>query len=167
MTQEVYGESYERCFEVTIRFLRSRGAPTRDCAEEAAQAGWARGWERLNQLRDDAMVVSWVNTIALNVYRGGIRSAAPNEVLPELPGQVGVNLAAIDAARILRLCRPRERTLFEQQLHGLTTEEIAREQGVTRTAIRIRLLRARREARSRVEKRATELQETYRTSVAC
>src|SRR5580658_6847030 len=109
MTQEVYGESYRRGFEVTIRFLRSRGAPSRDSAEEAAQAGWARGWERLNQLRDDNMVVSWVNTIALNVYRGGIRSAAPNEALPELTGQIGVNLAAIDAARILRLCRPRER----------------------------------------------------------
>jgi DNA-directed RNA polymerase specialized sigma24 family protein len=43
-------------------------------------------------------------------------------------------------------------------MYGATTEEIARKQGVTETAIRIRLLRARRATRSRLEKRAIELQ---------
>jgi DNA-directed RNA polymerase specialized sigma24 family protein len=100
--------------------------------------------------------VSWVNTIALNVYRGSIRRGPTEGLAPELAGAPGVDLAAIDAARILRLCRPRERTLFQQQMTGLTTEEIARQQGVTSTAIRIRLLRARRDARSRLEQRATD-----------
>ena len=61
-------------------------------------------------------------------------------------------MAAIDVARILRMCRPRDRILLEQQMSGLTAEEIAQKQGVTKTAIRIRLMRARRAARIRVER---------------
>jgi DNA-directed RNA polymerase specialized sigma24 family protein len=170
MTPELYGESYRAGFEGTIRFLRSRGAPSRDSAEEAAQAAWARGWERRHQLRDDHLVVSWVNMIALNVFRGGLRRCGPDasnhEELPELAGPGEANLAAIDAAKVLQLCRPRERALFEQQMNGLTTEEIARDQGVTRTAIRIRFLRARRDARSRMEQRAMELRESHAVAAA-
>jgi len=44
-------------------------------------------------------------------------------------------------------------------MNGATTEEIARKQGVSETAIRIRLLRARRATRSRLEKRALQLQD--------
>ncbi len=65
-----------------------------------------------------------------------------------------IDVAASDVARILQFCRPNDRHLLEQQyVNGVTTEEIAREQGVTETAIRIRLLRARRHARSQVERR--------------
>jgi DNA-directed RNA polymerase specialized sigma24 family protein len=60
----------------------------------------------------------------------------------------------MDVARILAFCRPNDRHLLEQQyVNGVTTQEMAREQGVTETAIRIRLLRARRDARSQVERR--------------
>ena len=77
-----------------------------------------------------------------------------------------MNLAAIDVARILKICRPCDRLLLEQQMRGVTAEEIARKQGVTETAIRIRLLRARRAARSRVEKRAQRIQEGHKTVLA-
>jgi DNA-directed RNA polymerase specialized sigma24 family protein len=56
--------------------------------------------------------------------------------------------------------------LFEQQMRGATTEEIARKQGVTETAIRIRLLRARRATRTRLEKRASQLQDRYSSARA-
>ena len=72
MTKEGYGQAYQRGFELTVRFLLSRGVQ-RDNAREVAQAAWVRAWERLSQLRDDNLVVTWVNTIALNVYRGLIR----------------------------------------------------------------------------------------------
>lgn len=42
---------------------------------ESAQAAWVRGWGRLGQLRDETLVLTWVNTIALNVYRRLIREA--------------------------------------------------------------------------------------------
>ena len=59
--------------------------------------------------------------------------------------------------RVLKSCRPSERILFEQRMQGATTEEIARDQGVTETAIRIRLMRARRSARTVMERRAMQL----------
>jgi DNA-directed RNA polymerase specialized sigma24 family protein len=152
MTQEGYGQAFQNGFVRTVRFLRSRGASA-DTAEDAAQAAWVRGWERLNQLRDEGMVVSWVNTIAVNVHRRTIQYEARYEPLPELCGQAGIDLAAIDAATILTLCRPRDRILLEQQMGGLTTEEIAGKHGVSPTAIRIRLVRARRAARASVEGR--------------
>jgi DNA-directed RNA polymerase specialized sigma24 family protein len=160
MTRDGYGLAYQRGFDLTVRFLLSRGAQ-REYAMEVAQGAWVRGWERLHQLRDDSTVITWVNTIALNAYRRVMRREAPSQELPEIVSPHGIDMAAIDVHRILNYCRPSERVLFEQQMCGATTEEIARTQGVTETAIRIRLLRARRATRSRLEKRAMELQDGH------
>jgi RNA polymerase sigma factor (sigma-70 family) len=165
MTRDGYGLAYQKGFDLTIRFLLSRGAQ-REHAMEIAQGAWVRGWERLHQLRDEATVVTWVNTIALNAYRRVMRREAPAQELPEIVSPHGIDMAAIDINRILNYCRPSERVLFEQQMYGATTEEIAKKQGVTETAIRIRLLRARRATRSRLENRAMQLQGRYTTSLA-
>ncbi len=158
MTKEGYGQAYQKGFNLTVRFLLSRGVQ-RDFADEAAQAAWVKGWERLRQLRNESSVITWVNTIALNIHRRLVRREAIPPALPMVPGKtVNIEVAAIDAARILDFCRPSDRYLLEQQyVNGVTTEEIAREQGVTETAIRIRLLRARRYARSQVERRTLPL----------
>jgi RNA polymerase sigma-70 factor (ECF subfamily) len=154
MTRETYGQAYQKGFNLTVRFLLSRGV-RRDVADEAAQAAWVKGWERLEQLRNESLVVTWVNSIALNVYRRLLRrenTQAARSTLHEKT--VSIDIAAIDVARILEFCRPSDRRLLEQQyVRGVTTGEIAREYGVTETAIRIRLLRARRDARSQVERR--------------
>ena len=165
MNREEYGQAYQRGFELTVRLLLSRGVPA-DRAREVAQAAWVRGWERLEQLRNESLVVTWVNTIALNVYRNYLRSEPIYQTLPELSTKGGVDFAAIDISRILKICRPYDRFLLEQQMCGVTTEEIAREQGVTETAIRIRMLRARRSARVRVEKRAARIQAAHRLNIA-
>lgn len=156
MNRFEYGEAYEAGFERTVRFLISKGARG-DGAQEAAQAAWARGWERLDQLRSDSSVYTWINSIALNYYRGFFTREAPAPVPPDLPGGEHIDLAAIDVDCILRRCRPADRTLIEQHMEGVTAEEIARENGVTETAIRIRLMRARRAVRSQIEKRAHRL----------
>jgi len=150
MTQEGYGQAYQRGFELTFRFLQSRGVP-RESAREATQAAWAKGWERLAQLRNEELVITWVNTIALNVYRRGRRHEETWAVLRDVSTRPGINLAAIDMARILRICCPGDRALLEQQMKGLTPAEIARARGIPESAIRIRLLRARRGARLRLE----------------
>jgi DNA-directed RNA polymerase specialized sigma24 family protein len=149
MTRIAYGQAYQAGFDRTIRFLISRGA-ARDGAQEAAQAAWTRGWERLHQLRSDDMLITWVNTIALNMYRRMIKTEERfhQPLLPEFYSRLKIDMAAIDVARILKFCRPRERQLLELQMQGVTTGEIARHDGVTETAIRIRLMRARRAARS-------------------
>jgi RNA polymerase sigma factor (sigma-70 family) len=121
---------------------------------EAAQAAWVRGWERLGQLRDEKLVVTWVNTIALNAYRRLIRKETHPELSEVREKSVTIDIAAMDVARILQFCRPCDRAILEQQyLRGVSTQEIAREHGVTETAIRIRLLRARRDAHLQVQRR--------------
>jgi DNA-directed RNA polymerase specialized sigma24 family protein len=152
MTVEAYGEAYQRGFDRTIRLLLSRGART-ESAREAAQAAWAKGWERINQLRNESVVTTWVNTIALNCYRSVIRSENHQMPLTELPTNSDVNLGAIDLERFLAWCRPSDRRLFEDYLQGYPIEEIARMQGISYTAVRIRLLRARRSVQSRIKER--------------
>ena len=154
MTSDTFSRAYQEGYEGTVRFLISRGASL-EGAREAAQAGWVRGWERLSQLRDDRMVTTWVNSIALNAYRGILRGEIRLRAFQEPPrnGVFEFDNTAIDLERILKICRPGERRLLEQQMEGATTREMARRQGLTESAIRIRLLRARRAARLRLEKR--------------
>ena len=156
MSREEYGRAYQYGYDLTVRLLVRRGVAP-EIAREAAQAAWVRGWERLAQLRDDRLVVNWINTIALNLYRSRLREPAFEE-LPELRSAPRLNLAAIDMALILKICAPNDRRLLEQQMSGVTTEEVAQRTGLTRTAIRIRWLRARRAARSRLERRHRSLQ---------
>ena len=156
MTRDGYGLAYQKGFDLTVRFLLSRGAE-REGAREISQAAWVRGWERLHQLRDESMVITWVNTIALNAFRRLMRRDPLRQELPEIVSPHGIDTAVIDMKRILTFCRPAERKLFEEQIRGVTTGELARQEGVSETAIRIRLLRARRATRMRLEKRALRL----------
>ena len=157
MTREEYGEIYQAARERTIRFLLSRGVAP-GLAPDIAQSAWLRGWERLSQLRDPQMIVPWVNSVALNQYRRVIRSERLHQELQQTAqGKTSLNLAAIDVAQILRACRPPERQLLEAQMRGVTAKEIAREQGLTETAVRIRFLRARRSARRALETRSRKL----------
>jgi DNA-directed RNA polymerase specialized sigma24 family protein len=160
MTTERYSEAYQQGFGRTVRYLRSRGASP-EMAEDFAQTAWIRGWQKLDQLRDDKMILSWINMIAINYHRRGSQIEARYQELPEICGKVGIDLARLDAAKILNLCRPPDRMLFEQQMGGLTNHEIARKQGVTPTAIRIRFLRARRAVRASLVDRANDLRESY------
>jgi len=151
MTREAYARAYQDGLPLTLRFLLSRGV-TRDTAEEISQAAWMRGWERLGQLRKDELISTWVNTIALNLYRRAIRQERRLQGLHEpLYAKSTMNWAAIELGRILRFCRRPDRLLLEAQMLGQTAEEIAQAQGVNQTAIRIRLLRARRAARQAAE----------------
>jgi DNA-directed RNA polymerase specialized sigma24 family protein len=153
MTRDSYGDAYQRGFVHTVRFLISRGVPG-DTAQEVAQSAWTKGWEKRGQLRNDGMVVTWVNAIAMNAYRGILRREPFFVPVPELC-TTETSGAAVDVGRILGFCRPRDRDLLELQLQGLTAKEIARKEGVTATTIRIRLLRARRKVRSHFARRKT------------
>jgi RNA polymerase sigma factor (sigma-70 family) len=161
MTKEGYGQAYQQGFTRTVRLLQSRGVSV-DSAEDLAQAAWLQGWRKLDQLRDEGTIVNWVNTIAINYQRRESRVQSRYLPLLDVAASAGLDSAGLDAARILTLCRPRERMLFEQQLDGLTTKEIAKKQGVTPTAIRIRVLRARRAVRARVEDSESERRSSFR-----
>jgi DNA-directed RNA polymerase specialized sigma24 family protein len=160
MTHEAFGKAYRNGFMRTVRLLLSRGS-SMDNAEDVAQAAWLQGWQKLSQLRDEGMIVNWVNTIAINYHRRGIKREARYEVLTDVYGNGGIDMLPIETSRILKFCRPGDRILFEHQLGGLTTEEIAKQQRATTTAIRIRLLRARRSVRARMEDHAFKLRRSF------
>jgi DNA-directed RNA polymerase specialized sigma24 family protein len=161
MTEEGFGQAYRKGFMGTVRMLRSRGASV-DSAEDVAQAAWLQGWQKLDQLRNDGMIGSWVNAIAINYHYRRSRQESRFQPLTDFQENVGVDLtpphiANLDTQKILKLCRPSDRILFQHQLRGLNTEEIARKQRVSATAIRIRLLRARRAVRANMEDHAVKL----------
>ncbi len=147
MTREEYGSAYQKGYKLTVRFLVSRGL-TYDLAEETAQAAWARGWERLGQLRDSNMVMTWMNSIALNIHRGCMRRAPLLELLetlPEVNPLSTVNVASIDVRRILKTFKKNDRmALHRYHIEGYKVKEIAHADGCSETAVRIRLFRARR-----------------------
>jgi RNA polymerase sigma factor (sigma-70 family) len=146
MTRDEYGRAYESGFDRTVRFLRTAGVPT-DSAAESAQAAWVRGWERIGQLRDSGSVVAWISSIALNLFRKHLPQRVSLEALGEIPVPPQVNLARIDVDRILRACPMNHRSLLRTYyLEGAEIQEIARNYGQSETAVRVRLLRARRSA---------------------
>ena len=149
MTREAYGSAYQNGFRLTVRFLLSRGIRN-ESAMEFAQAGWARGWEMLAQLRDENMVSTWVNSIALNYYRKWLRQEGNFSTLPDLHGGEEPNMAAIDLRKVLKFVKPDDRLLFQRRMEGESISEIAKDNQVSDTAIRLRLLRARRTVRSQV-----------------
>jgi RNA polymerase sigma factor (sigma-70 family) len=151
MTPKEFGEAYQQGLSRTVAFLLSRGVPNRAVAD-VAQSAWLRGWEHIAQLREDTMIIPWINTIALNQYRRILRRhGREEEWKPEYneisANATSLNWAAIDITKILKACRSSDQSLLEAQLMGTTARELAEREGVTPTAIRIRLLRARRSAR--------------------
>ena len=152
MTRSDFGHAYQVGFKSTLRFLVSKGMP-RDDAEETAQAAWTRGWERISQLRNEELLGTWINAIALNMYRRIARSDCRKKPLFDRSGGANVNTAAIDLAKLLKFCCSSDRILLLHQLHGLTTSEMAREVGASETAVRVRLMRARRSARAMTDPR--------------
>jgi RNA polymerase sigma factor (sigma-70 family) len=146
MTIEEYGSGYKNGYARTTRLLVTRGLSWDD-AQEIAQAAWARGWEKRDQLRDSTTLLKWINTIALNMYRSGLRRDALLEELPELAAPPEKHLAAIDAQFILQTCKENDRIVLRSfYLEDCKAEEIARAQGLSVTAVRLRLFRARRAA---------------------
>lgn len=148
MRRNDYAEAFEAGFPATRRFLLSRGAGLEE-AEEIAQAAWVRGWEFRDQLRDPGLVGFWVNSIARNLFRAKFRSKA---VVPieGVDAPYMLNLEEIELHRLLERCSRRDRDLLERSLQGYSAEEIARDEGITPTGIRVRLLRIRQALREQL-----------------
>ena len=149
MKRTEYADAFQNGYSATRRFLLSRGAALEE-AEEIAQAAWARGWEYREQLRDPSMVSFWVNSIARNLFRARFRTP------PVLPME-GVDPSytmsledQIEVRRILDLCPKRDRALLEKSLQGYSAEEMARDEGISSTGIRVRMLRIRQGIRAQL-----------------
>ena len=142
MTNESFGAAYQKGFPLTLRFLISRGL-SHETAVDTAQAAWTKSWERREQLREPKLVITWTNSIALNIYRTMLRRERPTEPLSEVQASTSLNIAIIDVERILNECKPSDRAILEERYFGgYKTQEIAQSQGCSVMAARIRLFRA-------------------------
>ena len=151
LTREEYGDAYGAGYMRTMRYLLACGIGP-ELAEESAQAAWAKGWERRDQLRDPGCLLTWINRIALNVCRGQFRRPK----LDELPADIPVppahgNPAKIDIQRALAGCTLAEREMVGGHYwSGYSSAELASRVSSSAGAVRIRLMRIRRRLRERL-----------------
>jgi RNA polymerase sigma factor (sigma-70 family) len=149
MKRNEYADAFQKGYSATRRFLLSRGAAL-DEAEEIAQAAWVRGWEYREQLRDPSMVNFWVNSIARNLFRARFRTP-PVIPLEGIDPSYSMSLEEqIEVRRMLERCPPRDRALLEKSLEGYSAEEIAKDEGISSTGIRVRMLRIRQGIRAQI-----------------
>ena len=149
MKRNEYADAFQKGYSATRRFLLSRGAAL-DEAEEIAQAAWVRGWEYRDQLRDPSMVNFWVNSIARNLFRARFRTP-PVVPLDGVDPSYSMGLEEhIEVRRMLDRCPPRDRALLEKSLEGYSAEEIACDEGISSTGIRVRMLRIRQGIRAQI-----------------
>lgn len=149
MKRNEYADAFQKGYSATRRFLLSRGAAL-DEAEEIAQAAWVRGWEYRAQLRDPSMVNFWVNSIARNLFRARFRTP-PVIPLEGIDPSYSMSLEEqIEVRRMLERCPPRDRALLQKSLEGYSAEEIARDEGISSTGIRVRMLRIRQGIRAQI-----------------
>jgi DNA-directed RNA polymerase specialized sigma24 family protein len=146
--REEYGSAYQKWFPSTVRFLVSRGLSD-DTAKEIAQAAWVRGWQCRSQLRDAAFLLTWVNSIAANLHHRFMRYEQRYLTISESAVAPSVDHLSIDVSQVLSGCPPVDRTILKQfHLEERPIREIARQHCCSVTAMRIRLVRARRSARA-------------------
>ena len=149
MKRNEYSDAFLNGYSATRRFLLSRGAAL-DEAEEIAQAAWARGWDYRDQLRDPSMVSFWVNSIARNLFRARFRTP-PTISLEGIDPSYTMGLEEqIEVRRMLDLCPERDRALLAKSLEGYSAEEIAQDEGISSTGIRVRMLRIRQGIRAQL-----------------
>jgi RNA polymerase sigma-70 factor (ECF subfamily) len=158
MTATQFGKAYTEGFHRTLCFLSSKGLPDAE-AEEIAQAAWTRGWERRDQLRDEAMVSTWVNSIAFNLFRNQYRRNARHTELPEIPDSRPSSAPArSDLRSLLGRCERIDRTLLWMQYgEGRTSAEIAGWVGMKPATVRIRIMRAKGRLRRFCKSRRLQL----------
>jgi RNA polymerase sigma-70 factor (ECF subfamily) len=149
MTSQDFEIAYGLGYPRTVAFLRSRGLQ-RETAVEVAQGAWVRGWEKLGQLRDQTMLMTWINRIAVNLSIANFRKLRRETPLSETHMRRAITSQRTDAMELdllLKVCRPCDRTLLEDFVAGNSIREIAAKKNASPTAIRVRLVRARRVVR--------------------
>jgi RNA polymerase sigma-70 factor (ECF subfamily) len=154
ITDEEFANAYRNGYQLTVRFLLGRGVPGWR-AEETAQAAWARGWERRDNLRDSRVVVAWVNTIALNIFRNWYRKRKEDAELPQDVAQPPRSGSAkVDVELSLSCCGEEDRKLLrEYYMEGYSSAELAKRRKCSPVAVRVRLMRARRSIQAGLEER--------------
>ena len=137
-------------FRLAVRMLASRGD-----AEDVVQEAFLKAWRSLAGLREEAAFVGWlyrmVTNQCLNVIRArhatvdvdlAQRESVGAGSRPENTVEVSEQLTAVTVA-LQRLTSEQRACWLLREVHGRSYEEIAEAVGVTTTAVRGRIARAR------------------------
>jgi DNA-directed RNA polymerase specialized sigma24 family protein len=146
ISNQNFTDAYKDGFPVTVKFLMCRGAGP-DEAEETAQAAWARGWEARGQLQNESRVLQWVNSIAYHKFCSEKRRSMLHLKLKEVADtslSPAVYSDRIDARSLMSKCSRLNRSLLVHRFFGFSTEEIAKQHGLTPIATRVRIHRSRK-----------------------
>lgn len=146
-----------RVYTVALRVLGDRFD-----AEEATQDTFVQVWKSLEGFRGESRFATWVHRICVNrCLRILRRRPAPPDLLPELvdvrpgPGEVTLlrdDLAAVEAA-LSGLPVEQRSALVLREFEGLSYGEVAEVLGISLTAARSRIHRARLELVRRLDDR--------------
>lgn len=139
-------------FRLALRMLANRGD-----AEDVVQDVFLTAWRRLPGLHADGAFVAWLYRMATNRCLNVLRARRPSveldtertastaaAVQPERAAEIGGQLAALTAA-LQRLTPAQRACWLLREAHGRSYAEIAEITGVSETAVRGRLARARAE----------------------
>ncbi|MET9819277.1 MULTISPECIES: SigE family RNA polymerase sigma factor [unclassified Streptomyces] len=142
--ERFYAQSVKRLVTVVYAVTGDLGE-----AEDAVQEAYAKAWPRWEQLVAQGDPTPWVRTVALRLAvsswrrtRNRIRAHFKHGPPPDLPGLAPDHVALVAALRHLN--PEQRRAVVLHHLLDLPVEEVARETGSTSTAVRSRLMRARR-----------------------
>ena len=152
MTTEQYAAAYTAGFDNTVRFLLRFGCRNDQDAADFAQTAWLKGWIYRSQIRSEASIAAWINTIALNVFRVQARSAdVRRRVIPRLDTSdvrfhtqvCEMDTDEMDRRKLMRMVGDRDRELLrDYYVDGYTAAELKSRHGLSRPAIKTRIMRA-------------------------
>lgn len=134
--------------------MASRFFERREDVEEAAQDTFLRAWSHLGSWRSDAPFEHWLTRICLNCcYRRLSRTPKTTELVEaDLGSHRHDPTVALEVRTLLRSLDPRDRFLLVLlEVEGWSTAEIAEKLGWSRTNVKVRAFRARRQLRARLE----------------
>lgn len=129
-------------------------------AAEATQDAYLKAWRGLHAFRGDAMFETWLYRVASNAAlskhrsrrrRQSHESGLQDDVLTELPASGSVEVTAgarievqaLEAA-LARLPEQHRTVIVLRDVYGMSIEEVAGQLGISQTAAKVRVHRARK-----------------------
>lgn len=154
LVEATYRDVYTLC-------LRILGNP--HDASEATQDAYLKAWRGLQSFRGDAMFETWLYRVASNSAlskhrsrrrRQSHESGLQDDVLTEIPATGSVEATAgarievreLEAA-LARLPEQHRTVVVLRDVYGMNIEEIAKQLGISETAAKVRVHRARKRLR--------------------
>jgi RNA polymerase sigma-70 factor (ECF subfamily) len=148
-------------FRSSLRaFIRKR-VPNEAVADDLTQEVWVRTAKKLGQLRDAQKLEAWIYQIARNGVADFYRRQRPTTELPaDLPAppdedsieELRRSLHDYVRGVVDSLPKPHREALMLTIYQGLSQQEVAERLGISLTAVKSRVQRARAEVRKTMER---------------